>query len=210
MKTTIFIALILALSGTSQAMDLGTAVNTLLAEFRIVFSAMIIDWERHSLQDTESCQVVHDLLRTLPPVFALIDGNDGYQLLRQQVVDAGVAWDPFIFDYLQPAFGLITQRAGHVCSGNTGGANAMVLSIRASFAARRQNIDDTIDTLLVASPDFAALMGRIAAQQATFTALRCTPEALAVGAIYRAAGFDVDAVAVMIGDVFGWTSISPC
>ncbi|KAG5677727.1 hypothetical protein PVAND_007458 [Polypedilum vanderplanki] len=211
MKFVFFIGILAAFSGATKAMSLGDAIRELIAEFNIAFFAMISDWNNNALFDTESCQTVHSLLRDFPAAWTVIREHEGYQRLLTTISEAGVAaeWDTFVRNSLQPAFGFITALQSHNCAGTRGGNHQLVLDIRATFASRRPHIDDTLDRLQAQSPDFLALMGRIAAEQALFNEIRCTPELRAIDTIYRNAGFEVDEVAQMIGDVFGWTVV-PC
>jgi hypothetical protein len=214
MKFVLFVGLLALFSGASQAqtMPLDQAVRELMAEFRIVFTAMISDWNNNALFDTASCNTVHDLVDTFPPAWAVIAANPGYVTLLNTLGSVNVLaeWNTFIQTSLQPAFGFIQTLRTHTCAGTRGGNAQLVTEIRATFTGRRPNISATLDRLMAASADFAALMGRIAAEQAQFTAVRCSAEMLAVGRIYRSAGFDVDGVAQIIGGVFGWTQILPC
>jgi hypothetical protein len=212
MKLSFVVGLLLAFSGASQAMTLGDAVREVIQEFNILFNGMIANWNANALFDTESCQTVHDLVREFPAAWALIRDSPDYHTLLDTLNGAGVLaeWNTFIQNSLQPGFGYIVGLASHTCSGSQGGNARLVTDIRATFTARREPIRNTLDRLMAASPDFAALMGRIAASQSAFTVIRCNPEMLDVGAIYRNAGFDVDGVAIIIGGVFGWTEILPC
>lgn len=202
-----FFALFVLLAAAANA---DKSLPDAMAELRAVLrlAEMGAEWNVFRNADGEVCAFSNQLNVYYPAAFDSILADPTYQLLRDRMINGGVAWDEFIAGELKPALGVHANVP--TCTTLTLGGIVRFRDELRSFVDEPL-IDATIVRLRGESAEFNELHLAIEASQEGIHRIRCAAPVQQVFGIMDNAGVDLDFVLnVFFGVFLGWTPSESC
>lgn len=209
----LLLAVFCTLTASSSAWTLNEAATHVVAELRPALESMVMQWEYFVLFDEASCRFVQTLTNYWEPTLVVVKSNEAYRGLRDELTAAGIDWDTFMVDEMEPANGYFARfKPPHSCPTETNPIfiDMMRENVKSAFEGRKTYILDVVAEARAQSADYARIYDRISANTQAGIDIKCSPEMQRVDSHMASIEFELSFFLDIFGLVFGLQVPASC